>query len=99
MRAPQLGPVLDLESEPLTKLLEVSAYREMVIHARINDAARAVMLLSMLGSPGRSACAESVAKMRVQRPRWLQWLKRLQIVVEGPYSGGQSCQRQPTRST
>lgn len=43
-RAPDLAPVLALESEPLTKLLEVAAWREMVLRARINDAARAVML-------------------------------------------------------
>ncbi|MDO5606695.1 MAG: baseplate J/gp47 family protein, partial [Paracoccus sp. (in: a-proteobacteria)] len=49
-RAPQLGPVLELESEPLTKLLEVCAYREMVIRARINDAARAVMLATATGA-------------------------------------------------
>ncbi|GIX31370.1 MAG: bacteriophage protein [Porticoccaceae bacterium] len=43
-RAPDLAPVLALESEPLVKLLEVAAWRELVLRARINDAARAVML-------------------------------------------------------
>ena len=43
-RAPELAPVLQLESEPLVKLLEVAAWREMVLRARITDAARAVML-------------------------------------------------------
>lgn len=43
-RAPQLAPVLTLESEPLVKLLEVAAWREMVLRQRVNDAARAVML-------------------------------------------------------
>lgn len=43
-RAPELAPVLALESEPLVKLLEVAAWRETVLRARINDAARAVML-------------------------------------------------------
>lgn len=33
-----------LESDPAVKLLEVFAYREMMLRARINDAARAVML-------------------------------------------------------
>lgn len=33
-----------LESDPVTKLLEVAAYRELLLRARINDAARAVML-------------------------------------------------------
>jgi phage-related baseplate assembly protein len=36
--------LLSHESEPLTKLLEENAYRELLLRARINDAARAVML-------------------------------------------------------
>lgn len=43
-RMPELAPALALESEPLVKLLEVAAWRETVLRARINDAARAVML-------------------------------------------------------
>lgn len=43
-RAPELAPVLALESEPLVKLMQVAAWRETVLRARINDAARAVML-------------------------------------------------------
>lgn len=34
----------DLESEPIIKLLEVAAYRELLLRARINDAAQAGML-------------------------------------------------------
>lgn len=49
-RAPELAPVLALESEPLVKLLEVAAWRETVLRARINDAARAVMLPWSTGS-------------------------------------------------
>lgn len=49
-RAPELSDVLDLESEPLTKLLEVCAYRETIIRARVNDASRAVMLAYATGS-------------------------------------------------
>ena len=36
--------LLALESEPLVKLLEENAYRELVLRQRINEAARAVML-------------------------------------------------------
>lgn len=43
-RAPELAEALALESEPVTKALEEAAYRETVIRARVNDAARAVML-------------------------------------------------------
>lgn len=49
-RLPELAPVLALESEPLVKLLEVAAWRETVLRARINDAARAVMLPWATGS-------------------------------------------------
>lgn len=41
---PEAVEVLKLESEPLTKLVQVAAYREMLIRARVNDAARALML-------------------------------------------------------
>lgn len=41
-RAPELDA--QVESEPFVKLLEVCAYRELQLRARINDAARAVML-------------------------------------------------------
>lgn len=41
-RAPELDALV--ESEPSMKLLEVCAYRELQLRARINDAARAVML-------------------------------------------------------
>lgn len=49
-RAPELGPVMALESEPAVKLLEVCAYRELLIRARVNDAARAVMLATATGA-------------------------------------------------
>lgn len=43
-RDPELAEVLALESEPLSKLLEVAAYRELILRQRINEAARSVML-------------------------------------------------------
>jgi phage-related baseplate assembly protein len=49
-RAPELAPALALESEPIVKLLEVCAYRELLIRARVNDAARAVMLATATGA-------------------------------------------------
>ncbi|MDP3579138.1 baseplate J/gp47 family protein [Methyloversatilis sp.] len=41
---PSIALALALESEPIVKLLEESAYTELLLRARINDAARAVML-------------------------------------------------------
>ena len=43
-RDPSLASVLQLESEPLTKLLEVCAYRELLLRHRINESAKALML-------------------------------------------------------
>ena len=40
---------LELESEPLTKLLQENTYREMVLRQRINEAARANMLAFAIG--------------------------------------------------
>ena len=47
---PAVEATLALESESLTKLLEESAYREMLLRARINDAARSVMLSFAVGA-------------------------------------------------
>lgn len=49
-RAPALAPVLALESEPAVKILEVAAYRELLLRARINDASRAVLLATATGA-------------------------------------------------
>jgi phage-related baseplate assembly protein len=50
IRAPDLAPVLALESEPVVKLLETVAYREIILRARVNDAARAVLLPTATGA-------------------------------------------------
>lgn len=39
-----------VESDPALKLLEVAAYRELLLRARVNDAARAVMLAHAAGA-------------------------------------------------
>lgn len=49
-RCPQASSVIQLESEPLVKLLQVAAYRELLLRQRINEAARAVMLAYAVGS-------------------------------------------------
>lgn len=45
-----IAGVIDLESEHARKLIEAFAYREMLLRARINDAARSVLLASAYGS-------------------------------------------------
>lgn len=47
---PDLADVLNLESEPAVKLLEFVAFREILLRARINDAASSVMLASATGA-------------------------------------------------
>lgn len=47
---PELADVLQLESEPINKLLQVCAYREILLRARINDAARALLLAYSAGT-------------------------------------------------
>lgn len=46
----ELSARLGLESEPLTKLLQENAYRELLLRQRINDAARGVMLAYAQGA-------------------------------------------------
>ena len=48
-RAPELAEVLALESDPIVKLLEACAYRELLYRARVNDAARAHLLAFATG--------------------------------------------------
>ncbi len=42
--------LLELESEPLTKLLQENCYREMILRQRINEAAQAGMLAAATGA-------------------------------------------------
>ncbi|CAD9217804.1 Baseplate assembly protein J [Burkholderia cenocepacia] len=46
----EIAATLALESEPLVKLLQENAYRELVLRQRVNDAARAVMLAYAVGT-------------------------------------------------
>jgi phage-related baseplate assembly protein len=45
-----IARTLSLESEPLVKLLQENAYREVILRQRVNDAARAVMVAFATGS-------------------------------------------------
>lgn len=49
-RYPDAASVINLESDPLIKLLEVGAYRELKLRARYNDEARALLLAFASGS-------------------------------------------------
>lgn len=47
---PDLAAVLELESEPAVKVLQAVAYARLLDRARVNDAARAVMLATASGA-------------------------------------------------
>lgn len=44
LRLPEIADTIDLESELALKIIEVCAYREVILRARVNDGAKAVML-------------------------------------------------------
>lgn len=47
---PDAAATIDLESEPIVKLLQVMAYREVALRARYNDEARALLLAFATGT-------------------------------------------------
>jgi len=49
-RYPDSAAVIDLESDPIVKLLEAFAYRELLLRARYNDEAKALLLAFATGS-------------------------------------------------
>ncbi|WP_296639314.1 baseplate J/gp47 family protein [Roseinatronobacter sp.] len=49
-RDPDLSAVLELESEPAVKVLQAAAYFRLLDRARVNDAARAVLLAHATGA-------------------------------------------------
>ena len=49
-RDPDLAPVLELESEPASKILQVWAYRELLLRAEFDDAGRGNMLAYARGA-------------------------------------------------
>ena len=61
--APELADVLALESEPLVKLLQTDAFRELAVRGRANDSVRAVMLALSTGT----TLDQLVAFLGVQR--------------------------------
>jgi phage-related baseplate assembly protein len=49
-RHPDAFAIVNLESEPLIKLIEAAAYRELLLRGRYNDEARALMLAYATGA-------------------------------------------------
>lgn len=66
-RFPAIAGVIDLESEPVRKLIEAFAYREMLLRARINDSVRSVMLATATGNDlDNIAALYATARMQVE---------------------------------
>lgn len=86
-RAPELADALDLESEPVTKLLEVFAYREMVLRAHVNDSAKAVMLAFAAG-PDLDHLAALVETARLPGEDDESLRRRAQLAWEGLSAAG-----------
>ena len=83
-----------LESDPVVKLLEVAAYREMLMRARINDAARAVMLAYAGGSDLEhlaALCPQDVAlaipSLAGQLDNPIDWIRGEAVSVLGLIGG------------
>ena len=65
---PAVAQVLQLESEPITALLQENAYREMILRQRINEAARAVLLAHARGADLDNAAANMDTVRKTLRP-------------------------------
>ncbi|KXA71047.1 baseplate assembly protein [Bordetella hinzii] len=85
--APELADVLALESEPATKLCEVFAYRELLLRARINNAARATMLAhAEEGDLDNLAALFGVQRLPGEKDARLR--QRTQLSLEGYSTAG-----------
>ena len=62
------GSLIDLESEPIAKLLEAGAYRELLLRQQINDSAKAVMLAYAVGEDLDNLAALTPATRKVIHP-------------------------------
>ena len=76
-----------VESEPALKLLEVAAYREMLLRRRINDAARAVMLAFASG-PQLDHLSALFGVERASGESDARLLRRVQTALSGLSTAG-----------
>lgn len=84
---PECAAALALESEPITKLVEVFAYRELMLRARINDAARSVML-AYATSTDLDHLAALVGVLRLDGETDARLRSRTQLSLEGFSTAG-----------
>ncbi len=79
---PDLADVLELESEPVTKVLQLMAYEHVTMQARINDSAKAVMLAYATGSD-LDHCVADLGVERLESESDERLRRRAQMALEG----------------
>ena len=84
---PELAAVIELESEPVNKVLQVIAYQKVNMQARINDAAKACMLAYATGSDlDHLAALLDVVRLGSEDDTRLR--RRAQMALEGESVAG-----------
>lgn len=84
---PELEGVIDLESEPVNKVLQVVAYQRVTMQARINDAARACMLAYANGAD-LDHLAALLDVQRLDGEDDARMRRRAQLALEGATVAG-----------
>ncbi|TBM24361.1 baseplate assembly protein [Hafnia alvei] len=74
--------ILQLESEPIVKLLQENAYRELLLRQRVNEAAQAVMVAYALGSDLDQLAANNDVTRLVVMPADVDTIPPVDAVME-----------------
>lgn len=86
-RMPEIAPIMELESEPATKLGQVHSYVEMLVRARINDAIRANLLAYAAGADlNHLAAFYDVVRLPGETDEALR--RRVILAIQGRSTGG-----------
>jgi phage-related baseplate assembly protein len=86
-RFPAIAPYIDLETEPSRINIEVDAYRETILRARINDAARAYLLPFATGV-GLDTLAAFYGVIRLTSESDKALRQRVVLAIVGASPGG-----------
>lgn len=86
-RMPEIAQLMELESEPATKLGQVHSYVEMLVRARINDAIRANLLAYAVGADlDHLAAFYDVVRLPGEADEALR--RRVILAIQGRSTGG-----------
>lgn len=86
-RLPAVADVLALESEPITKLIEAHAYRELLYRQRVNEAARA-RLLAFAASGDLDHLGDLYGAPRLAQEADDRYRTRLRLVIRALAGNG-----------